>query len=73
MDLYKSALALGTTIAKNTIPKGHGYRSVKPDNLPHGPTPLGVINDGKEINQLAPSFVEQHENFIRLGRKRLFS
>lgn len=72
-ELYKSAYALGTTIAKNTIPKGHGYRSVKPDSLPNGPTPQWVINDGKEINLLAPSFVEQHENFIRLGRERLFT
>ena len=72
-ELYKSACALGAIIAKNTTPKGHGYRSVKSDSLPNGPTPQWVIDDGKEINQLAPSFVERHENFIRLGRERLFA
>ena len=71
-NLYKAAYELGTTIARNTVPNRHGFISVKPDHLAGGPTPDWVINDAKEINALAPRFVELHEAFIRLGRKKLY-
>lgn len=70
--LYEAAYSLGSKIAVNTVPIHNDYISVKPDHLPAGPTPDWVIRDAKEINDLVPSFVECHENFIRLGRRRLY-
>jgi len=73
--VYSSGYRLASTIAKNTVPIGRtgAARSVKPDHLGFGPTPDWVISDAKEINALAPPFVEAHEEFIRLGRKKLYS
>ena len=70
--LHEAANVLGGTIAKNTVPNGRGLISVKPDHLAGGPTPDWVIRDANEINSLVPQFVELHENFIRLGRTKLY-
>ncbi len=69
--LYESAKALGLAIAGNTVPDRHGRISVVPDHM-EKPLPDWVKRDAKEINELAPTFVEHHENFIRLGRKKLY-
>ena len=71
--LYEAAYSLGSKIAVNTVPIHNDYISVKPDHLPAGPTPDWVIRDAKEINDLVPSFVECHENFIRLKEKQIKS
>jgi|TARA_B100000315_G_C14255032_1_gene441484 hypothetical protein len=68
--LYDAAFSLGRIIAEKTVPIRNDYISVKPDRLPAGPTPKWVIRDVKEINDLVPLFVECHERFIRLGRRR---
>ncbi len=71
--VYKKALELGRTIAKNTVPigaTGH-LRSVKPDSLPAGPTPEHIKVEAKEINSLVPSFSVAHEKFVRLANRRL--
>ena len=70
--LYQSAFSLGTMIAKNTVPDENGRISVKPTNLPPGPTPDWVIKDAKEINALVPPFIKLHEDFVRLGRRNLY-
>ncbi len=70
--LYEAAKELGLAIACNTVPDRHGRISAKPDHVASGPTPDWVKRDAKEINELAPPFIEHHENFIRLGRKKLY-
>lgn len=69
--LYESARALGLAIAGNTVPDRHGRISVIPDHVGK-PIPDWVKRDAKEINELAPPFVEHHENFILLGRRKLY-
>ncbi len=59
-ELYTLALALGLAIANNTVPNHVGQA-----------LPDWVKRDAKEINELASIFVEHHENFIRMGRKKL--
>ena len=73
MILYEAGKNLGMKIAEKTVPNKNGFISVKPDSLPYGPTPDWVVNDAKEINSLVPTFVECHEKFIKLGRKKLYS
>ena len=69
-NLYEAACNLGMVVAKNTTYKGTGpLISVKPDHLHSEPTPDWVKRDAKEINELAPPFVEAHESLVRLGRK----
>lgn len=71
--LYDSASALGQMIARYTVPTGVGMRSVKPDYLPPGPTPDRVRQEAKAINNLCPAFVESHEQFVRIGRRKLYA
>lgn len=70
--VYGAALKLGSAIAKNTVPVGDGSsRSVKPDNLPLGPTPEDIKNEAKEINDAVPAFADAHRAFVRLANGRL--
>jgi hypothetical protein len=72
-NVYSSAAKLAGRIATYTvgIGKSGNLRSVKPDSLLSGPTPQAIIDQAKEINELAPPFVAAHEKFVRLANKRL--
>ena len=71
--VYESASKLGLAIAKNTVPIGTGghMRSVKPDNLPVGPTPEHIKEEAREINGLAPDFIKAHESFVRYANSKI--
>ncbi|MBT3039206.1 MAG: hypothetical protein KME37_09760 [Candidatus Thiodiazotropha sp. (ex Codakia orbicularis)] len=73
--VYKSAYSLGTTIAGNTIPIGKDghMRSVKPDNLPIGPTPEHILQEAQEINALTPEFYKCHEAFVKMASSKLYN
>jgi hypothetical protein len=65
--VYEKAAKLGGAIAKNTVPIGTGghIRSVKPDNMPFGPTPEHIKVEARDINSLVPEFIKAHESFVR--------
>lgn len=71
--VYESATDLGCAIAKYTVPIGRGghIRSVKPDNMPAGPTPEDIKNEAQEINNLVPDFINAHEAFVRYANSKL--
>lgn len=72
--LYASASRLGGKIAIYTVPIGRtgNLRSVKSDSLPPGPTPQAIIDQAREINELARSFANAHRQFVRLANRRLY-
>lgn len=69
-DIYESAKRLAGAIAQYTTPNQAGLISVKPDNLPHGPTPDWIEREAKEINDCADEFAAKHEDFIRFCHKK---
>lgn len=71
--VYKEASKLGGAIARNTVPIGSGghMRSVKPDNIPTGPTPDQIKTEAKEINFLVPAFIKAHESFVKYANYKL--
>ncbi len=72
--VYSAAEKLGLAIAKYTVPIGkNGYlRSVKPDNLPFGPTPDHIVDEAKRINELVPAFIKAHTTFVKSANSKLF-
>ncbi|MCX2833170.1 hypothetical protein [Microbulbifer thermotolerans] len=71
--VYESASRLASAIARNTVPIGPGghMRSVKPDNMPVGPTPEHIKEEAREINSLVPDFIKARESFVRYANSKL--
>lgn len=72
-NVYESASKLGAAIAGNTVPIGPGghMRSVKPDNMPGGPTPEHIKEEAREIDNLVPDFIKAHKSFVRYANSKL--
>ncbi|NOR46408.1 MAG: hypothetical protein GQ534_12555 [Candidatus Delongbacteria bacterium] len=71
-ELHKSAQHLMNEIGVKTFHNKADLHSVKPEEM-HGPMPEKIIQNGVDINEAADVFVEAHEKFVRLAKKKLYS
>ncbi|CAG2091171.1 MULTISPECIES: hypothetical protein [Xanthomonas] len=74
-SLVTAAQELSIEFAKLTVPVGNGdFSSVFPDRLrAEGPRPEFVIEDARQLNRAARSFVPLYESFVRACRQKLMA